>query len=208
MSDFGTMQDRIADELARTDLTTQIQKSIQSAIDHYERQGFYINESTFTFSTVQDQEYYGSADSATIPLLADILTVRLTVNSNTYTLIERDFQYLESVQSNGNYTGDPTEFAYFNKQIRLYPVPYTARTVQVAGTTRPDALSATSDTNVWMTDAEELIRCRAKYDLFVHVIRNPEEAMGMRSAEMDALAALRGETDQRVSSGHLRPTAF
>ncbi len=205
---YGTMQDRIADELARSDLTTQIQRSFQSAMKHYERQGFYVNESTFTFSTVAGQEYYGSSDASQIPLMAEVLTVRITVNGSTYTLTERDFQYLESVQTNANYTGDPTDFVYFGKQIRLYPIPYAVRTVQVAGTVRFDSLSATADTNAWMTDAEELIRCRAKYDLFTHVIRNADSAMLMKAAEREALEDLRGETVSRVSSGKLRPTAF
>lgn len=205
---YGTMQDRIADELARSDLTSQIKLSIQSAIDHYERQAFYFNESQFTFSTVASQEYYGSADSSSIPLLSDILSVRITVNGSTYTLIERDFQYLEAISTNSGYTGDPTEFCYFAKQFRFYPIPSAARTIQVSGTLRLSDLSATADTNAWMTDAEELIRCRAKYDLFMHVIRSPEEALAMKQAESEAAMALRGETTQRGSSNRIRPTAF
>ena len=52
MTTYGTMQDRIADELMRSDLTTHIQKSIQTAIKKYEREEFYFNVTTGTLSTV------------------------------------------------------------------------------------------------------------------------------------------------------------
>ena len=205
---YGTMQDRIADELARTDLTSQIPKSILSAIAHYERQRFYFNETQFTFSTVANQEYYTSADSSQIPQLSQIDTVRITVNSSTYTLLNRDFAYLEAVQTSSTYTGDPTEYAYYAQQIRLYPIPSAVRTIQISGLQKFTALSATADTNAWMTDAEELIRARAKYDLFMHVIRSPEEALLMREAERDSYLALVSDTTTRVSTGRFRPTSF
>lgn len=208
MSDYGTMQARIADELARTDLTTQIQRAIQSAIKIYERERFYFNEATATFSTVANQEYYGTSDLADIATLVEIDAVKLTVNGRSYPLVERDFAYLDAVSTTASYTGDPSDYAYFKLQIRLYPIPNAARTITLAYIKRFTTLSASGDTNAWMTDGEEMVRMRAKADLFVNVIRSPEEAALCHEGELIAYTALTNETTRRITSGSLRPTAF
>lgn len=208
MSDYGTMQARIADELARSDLTTQIQRAIQSAIKTYEREHFYFNEATATFNTVANQEYYGASDLADIATLVEIDAVKITVNGRSYPLVARDFGYIDAISTTATYTGDPSDYAYFKQQIRLYPIPNAVRTVTLAFVKRFATLSASGDTNAWMTDAEELVRMRAKADLFVNVIRSPEEAALCHQGELIAHAALQDETTRRIASGVIRPTAF
>ena len=208
MSTFGIMQDRIADELARTDLTSQIAKSIQTAIRHYERERFFFNETQSTLTTSIDQEYYAESDFATAPAIVEIDSARITVNGSNYTLIRRDFDYIDQIATNADLTGDPTDYAYYNKKIRLYPIPDAARVIVVSHVTKPATLSATTDTNAWMTDAEEMIRMKAKADLFYNVIRNPEEAQVCERAARMAHDSLWMETVQRISSGKIRPTSF
>ncbi len=205
---YGDMQTRIADELARTDLTSQIQLAILSAIAHYERRRFYFNETTSTFSTVANQEYYSSSNLADIATLVEIDSIRVTISSTRYTLIPRDFAYLDAICTNASATGNPTDYCYYQEQIRLYPIPSTARTVTMAYIKRLATLSASGDSNAWTTDAEELIRQRAKCDLFANVIRSPDEAMACRQYELIALDNLTAETVSRISTGHIRPTAF
>ena len=90
MSTFGNMMDRIADELDRTDLTSQIQKAIQTAIDRYERKRFWFNEArSITFNTVDGQEFYTSSDNSAIPNLLQIDVVRLTVSGSDKIELER-----------------------------------------------------------------------------------------------------------------------
>jgi hypothetical protein len=208
MSTFGTMADRIADELARADLTTQIQKAIKSAVAYYERKPFYFNENQFTLSTSISQEYYGSADNSNIPGLSNIDSVRITVGTTHYTLEKRDFAYIDEVSSSTNTPGDPTDYTYYRQQLRLYPIPNAARVIVVSGTTRQATLSATTDTNCWTTDGEELIRSRATWYLYKNVIKDREQAEDWKETELEALATLRGDDAERLSTWRFRPTAF
>lgn len=208
MSTYGAMQDRIADELARTDLTANIRQAIQSSIRHYERERFYFNETRQTFTTSSGAEYYTSADYPFIARLAQIDTVRITVSGTHWLLLQRDWEDLDEMQTNTSHTGDPTDFAYYGQQIRLYPVPNAARTVVVSGLEKATTLSATTDTNYWMTDAEELIRSRATRKIYSEVIKNAEQASYWVQCEMEALGALKGETDTRLGTGQIRPVEF
>ncbi len=209
MSTYGTMQARIADDLSgRTDLTTQIQEAIQTAIKFYERRRFYFNEATTTFSTVASQEYYGSSDNADIPNIIEIDTLKILVNGSTYLLTARDFQFIDDISNSTSSLGDPTDFCYYKQNIRLFPIPSAVRTITMAYVKRLTTLSASGDTNAWMTDGEELIRMRAKRLLFLNVIRSPEESATYAEFEAQALGVIEGETAKRISPGRLRPTIF
>lgn len=208
MSTLGAMQDRIADELARTDLTSQITKAIQSAIRYYERQAFYFNEKISTLSTSDGAEYYSSADFAFIPNMIEIYSARLTRSTTYYTLMEKPFSYIDAIQSNSAYKADPTLFAYFAQKLRFYPVPDAARDVVFAYIEKATSLSASTDTNYWMTDGEELIRARATADLYGDVIKDFDQENRWRNKEALALLGLRGETDSRVMTGTPVPSDF
>jgi hypothetical protein len=207
MTTYGTMQDRIATELGRSDLTTSIQDAIQTAIKFYERRRFYFNETQGSFSASASQEYYGSADAAFIPKLVLIDSLTITANGTSYPLYARDWSYIDKVQTNAGYTGDPVDYAYYNNKLRFYPIPYIGRTFNISYVERLASLTATTDTNAWVDDAEELIRCRAKRELYTHRVQKPEKAGLMKAAEDDALEALEGETFSRLS-GKLRATQF
>lgn len=196
MTTLGTMIDRIEDELARSDLTTQIQRAILSAVAYYERRRFYFNEATGTFTTVSGQEYYGSSDLAAIPDMLMIDAMRLTIGDAYEVINSATFEEIDRRQT-GTISGDPTLYTYFAEQIRLYPKPSEARTITVAYVKRFAAMSSTTDSNVWTTDAEGLIRSRAKWDLCTHITHDYEMAGFMKAAEQEELAALLSETSRR-----------
>jgi hypothetical protein len=204
---YITMQNRIANELGRSDLTSAIQDAIQTAIKFYERRRFYFNEAQGSFSASTSQEYYGSADASFIPNLVLIDSLTITVNNTTYPLYGRDWEYIDTIQTNAGYVGDPTDYVYYNNQIRMYPIPQQGRTFNISYIQRFATLSADTDTNAWVVDAEELIRSRAKREIYTHRIQSSDKARVMYEAEQDALTALEGETFSRVS-GSIRPTSF
>ena len=204
------MMDRIADELARSDLTTQIGKAIQSAIRHYERRPFYFNEVRKTMSTSDGAEFYTSSDFPFIANMPEIYSAKITVNGGKYSLIERDWSYIDELQSSTTHSGDPADFAYYGQKLRFWPVPDAARDIIFSFVEKLPAasLSATTDTNYWMTEAEELIRSRATKKLYAEVIKDPENAAVWRESEGEALAALVGETESRQMTGTPRPSYF
>lgn len=207
---LGTMIDRIADELARTDLTTQIPKAIQSAIRHYERRAFYFNEVRKTLSTSDGDFDYTTAEFSFLDKLAEIHTAKITVGTNQYHLMEMDWTTFDALRSSTTTEGDPTVFSYYGQVFYVYPTPNTARDIVISGVEKLPAasLSATTDTNYWMTDGEELIRSRATRKLYSEVIKDQENAAYWAQCEAEALLALMGETEARQMTGLPKPSEF
>jgi hypothetical protein len=196
------MSDRIADELARDDLTTQIQRAIKSAVRHYSRERFWFNEARSTASTTSSTEFYAVPSDFLEP---DIL--KITVQSYDYPLIERDWEYLEEVDSS-NYIGQPTDWGYFANQFRVYPVPDGMYVLTLSYLKSLETLSATTDTNAWMVEGEELIRARAKWDLYANILMEPDSASMMKQIELEAFSSIKGRSNARMSTGKIRPTYF
>lgn len=211
MSTYTEMQALIADDLDRSDLTSQIQRAIKHAIQHYEKQRFFFNESrALTFSTVDGQEFYTSADSSDIPNLLMIDIAKLTVSAgDAYELDRVPYSELEHDSSNVTIDeGRPTAIAYFGKQIRLYPIPDAVYTVRISGVFALAELSAGSDENVWLTDAKQLIRARSLWELYTFTIKDPQSAQLMETAEAKELGKLLTETSSRKATGTMKPTQF
>jgi len=211
MGTYAAMQSRIADEINRTDLTSQIALAILSAITYYERRGWYFTSSrTLTFPTVLAKEFYTVTDNADIPNLINIDSARITISTTEFVRLERvPYTYLEEVNLGGTaFTGVPAQFAYYAQQIRLYPVPDAVYTITVSGVFPLTALSGSTDTNVWTTQMEDLIRYRAKWDIYSNLIGNLELAGVMAANEGQALQSLIGVTASREASGLLIATVF
>lgn len=206
---YGDMQTRIADEILKSNLTSQIQNAIQTAIKQYERTPFYFNQlrQEAAFNTALGQEWYTVADS---PLIASMVTldrVTVTVSSNRYSMNPRTPEYMEDTSVNPMVYGQPIDYAYFAEQLRFYPIPDQTYPVALSGIKRLFTLQNSTDTNAWTSDAELLIRSRAKYELAVHVLRDPDMAAQMKASEADALYDLKGETLKRTPR-KIRPTYF
>lgn len=211
MATYGDMQNRIADELDRSDLASQIKKAIVSAVKHYERKSFYFSETSFTFSTVAGQRNYGSADAAAIATSPSIDRLNGTFYSLRQDLTKKPFAEIDQKTGILSFRAWPEEWAYYAQQIWLYPIPDAAYTITAYDVPRLTELSADADFNAWTNDAEELIRSRAKLDLLRNVIRGvdmAEEITLLRGQEEDALNALITETANRKGTGFATPTQF
>ena len=116
---------------------------------------------------------------------------------------------MEFFSSNGTADeGQPTSYDYYGKQIRLYPIPDASYSAVVSGVYALAELSATTDTNAWMTDGEQLIRARAKWELLTHVIKDKEGADMMAEAEAKALASMISASNSRAATCRVIPTQF
>lgn len=210
MSTLTIMKARIQDELARSDLTSQIALAITDAIERYQPERMWFNESRdVTFSTVASQEYYTSADNATIPDIYAIDYVMMTVGGTINELSRYTPPQIESLSDNGTQTGEPYAYAYFQKKIRLHPVPTQVYTVRVAGHVKIAAPASDSEANnVWMTDAERLIRARAKYNIALDVLRDQGIAAAMAASVTEAFDQMKGRTNRQVGTGIIAPTCF
>jgi len=163
MTTLTAMKARIASELRRSDLTTQIASAISTAIEaHRDERWFWTERRDVTFTTVIDQEFYDSDDQAQIANLIKIDYLKLIVGNTVFDLLPDRPAEIEGASTNATSTGQPGWFVFYQRQIRLYPIPAGAWTVRIAGQFIY-AAPATDDEadNFWMTKAERLVRSRA-----------------------------------------------
>jgi len=201
---FSDMQTAIAGELARSDLTTEIQREINNAITFYGNKAFWFNEATMAaITTVQGQRYYPLPAN-----FASVLDVLSTIGNYTYRLEPRTEQYLDQVDwGNDFWSGYPTDYSFWNGQLRLFPPPQGGLTVQVKGTAilSPQPLVADADSNAWLTSAEELIRTRAVRQLYGRYLRDPEQYALYTELEKEALTNLHEKNIGQTGLNTIRP---
>lgn len=202
------LKTRIATDLTRDDLTSQIASAVSDAIKFYARERFWFNSSrNLTFTTVPGQIAYGAADLAAIPALLRIDAMFLPQNQSILPLDRYepvDFELLNNATTGG---GRPTAFTYVDQTIRLWPTPNAAFVMRLHAHLRlPTATDA--DTNAWTDDAEELIRSHAKLLLYLDLLEDDQGAARMQSKIPLLLNALRAETSARVSTGIIQGTEF
>lgn len=223
---LGAMKARIADELARDDLTSQIANAINDAISCYSNERFYFNETrSLTFNTVANQEFYTHTDLPDLDNILKIDWIKLYVNNYPYTITATPPEELEAMSVTGVSLGQSYQYSFYNQTIRLYPIPaFSNWTVRVAGviSKAPPANDSESG-NVWMADCERLIRSRAKWELARHVLNDDDLAVRMGGTSTDpegdpdggaigdALKSLRAKTKRLTqigTGGIVRPTPF
>lgn len=210
MTTLTIMKARIADELARSDLTSQIAYSITDAIERYQPERFWFNESRdVTFNTAAAQEFYTSSDNALIPDIYAIDYVSMVVGGTVNFLERYTPDVIEDLSNNATSNGEPYAYSYFQKKIRLYPIPTGANAVRVVGHVKVAAPATDGEaSNAWMTDAERLIRARAKLNLAMDVLHDGDLAAAMHPMVDDAFDQLKGRTNRLLGTGTIRPSAF
>jgi hypothetical protein len=201
---FSDMQAAIAGELARSDLTMEIQREINNAITFYGNKAFWFNEASMTpITTVQGQRYYSLPAN-----FASVLDVLSTLGNYTYRLEPRTEQYLDQVDwGNDFWSGYPTDYSFWNGQIRMFPPPQGGLPVKVKGTVilSPQPLVNDADSNAWLTSAEELIRTRAVRQLYGRYIRDPEQYALYTQLEKEALSNLQEKNIGQTGLNQIRP---
>lgn len=209
--DYSSLQSLVADDLMRSDLTTQIQTEIVGAVNYFQNERFYFNEDrSVSFTTASAQEFYSSADNSNIDDYLEIDSIVTTVNGTRYKLDRTTYDELERKSTNTSTTGYPQEFAYYNQQIRMYPIPNGSYGSRISGVLRFAQLSAAGDTNAWtrMADAGHLIRWEAERRIYSTIIKDDENAMRCARNAGQELTRLREETNRRLSSGRVMPTQW
>jgi len=214
MTTLGDMIDRIADELSRDDLRTQTADAIRSAVSHYAGEPWWFNEiAAYTITTTPSVELY--------PLPVDfehLENYNVIVGGNFVGLDHQAYDTISTWQT-GNIFGQPTDFAVFQEQLNLYPIPNESFVTILSYIATVSTLTSTQCTNSMMTYGEELIRSRARSDVRINFLRDEgdtSEYMTMLSTgedfysrrERSAYKSLRSRSTRRVSDGKIRITDF
>ena len=213
MTTLSDLTADIADDLDDTagEYGAAILKAVQGAQRDCERFTFYFNETRdVTFSTVISQQWYGAAENANIPTLVHIQEAYYTdTGGNILILVWSPPEELEILSDSTSATGQPSNYTYFNKQIRLYPIPDAVYTVRLQlGPYRLGTLANPSDNNAWLDDAYDLLKARAKYRLWKNTLFEPGHAAEAMNDYNEQFAMLKAETSKRNGSGYIRSTEF
>lgn len=201
MPSLGTMKTRIADELARADLTSQIADAITSAVAHYDTGSWWFNETSGTFSVSSGTDEYTSSTATFLTSLIREDGVTATVNGDREPMRRISWAEMVTKRWDATPSGSPLQYAIYQQRFYVYPVPNATYTITVWYQGIIGVPGADGSSNAWTNEGEALIRARAKYLLFRDVIRDPAEASVQAAAEAEALRALRAMNRARQATG-------
>ena len=213
-STFSNLMLQIADEIDDTvgEYAAQIQNACYQAIRFCERDVYYFNETRDeTFVTVSGQEWYTGADNANIPTLIRVQEAYCERQDGRRTRMNRTTpEEIEILADNAASRGEPYAWTYFGRRLRIYPIPdaepYTIR-LQL-GPYRLATITDASDSNVWTTEAFDMVKARAKYVLYKDILKDATLAAEALNDYNDQHSALKAETSRRNASGCIRVTCF
>lgn len=204
--DFGTMVERMGRELRRDNLTTEIKEAIVDSIRYYENERFSFNETSSVVITTANDPYLSSLPAG----LLSVDRAELDQGGSRYPLSQQSYEWMTSTD-NGNSTGPPYDYALYQGGMRLYPVPDQAYSVHLSyqvQLTEVSASATSTATNAWMTDAEPLIRSHAKGLVFLHRLRNPNDAKYMEYMAEKEYNRLKSKDAGKVARGAVTKTRF
>lgn len=208
MTTKAIMISEIEDDTERSD-TTAIGKKIDAAIRHYQPRRFWFNESrSVTFNTVAGTDIYTFATIGTEFYRVD--SVQVTISAGDVRFLDRmNYVDLAALANDNTDQGEPSDYAYIDKSIRLWRNPDAIYSTRLTGHVKLAAPANNDEANnAWMTEAYDLIMSRAKAELYAHRWEDPANAAVMQQAEASALRRLDGATLDKVSTGYLEATEF
>lgn len=203
MATFLDLKTKVASEIHRSDLTDEVEEAVLSAVRYYTSQRFWFNEASGTFNTVASQVEYGTG---TIPDgIIELDLVTITVNGRVQQLDPYPWQMLASVDQS-TWAGIPSKYGWRAEALRLYPRPNAVYTVTCYFLKEFNALSADGDENVWTNEGFDLIKYRAKADLFDGVVYSPAMADRSRILENENLSKMLKRSYEMAASNVLQGT--
>lgn len=194
MSTFGQIQDRInLDFLNRSDLIQETKRAIKASIRYYEQQRWWFNETSTAVLC--------SAGQTFVSLPANFLvldSLQITLNSADYSLRRNDIDWLRDANAVRS-TGQPTDFAIYQNRIELFPIPSSAYSLPIHYIKQLTPLSADTDTNAWLSAAEDCITYRATMLMLLGVMDKADKAPAFALLEAQALSTLNRANEQRLN---------
>ncbi len=206
MATLGELKTRIITETNRDDLEDDLASSltlcIQRAIEHYADSRYWFNELRTTSTAAQGAEYIN------IPATLKIVDhLRIIVGGVRYPLRKLQMDQVEELYS-VPLTGQPTDWAEYLGQARLWPTPNIAYTMIWEGIADVTPLDYNDDnsSNYWTNEGYDLIDARARFLLYRDYFRDPEGMQIAKAAEVEAEGRLKGQSNRLIGTGRLQPS--
>lgn len=202
MATYGDLKDRIRQETVRDDIASggenesALTRAITQAIEFYQSQRFWFKYGLATADT-----------TAGTPILALPATIRIAdeiKNPSGCLLIKVPLRDILT----GTETGEPTRYAEYGSSVYLWPTPEAAYTLTFLGVTSVAIPATDNDSNIWTTEAYDLISAHAKFRLYDALWYDRERAAMAQAEAGEAFARLMDETTQRNDTPLRLPTDF
>lgn len=213
---LGDLKERIAREMTRDDLATEIAEAITDAINLWSPRRFDFNEKRVKRNTVANTEYYalGSGwtymdDSSTdggYPMKVDSIT--LLYDQQPYPLSERTHAWIDTNQSPAaTYTGQPDSYGTYDRWLRLYPIPDAAYQLTLSGLFYAESLSSDADSNMWTQaiNGEAIVRHQVKSMIYRDLLRDDNGAARSQQALLEVIASREKRNELTASVGRIAP---
>ncbi|WP_438721732.1 phage adaptor protein [Bartonella rochalimae] len=210
---FGQMVALIQDEVDDTtgEYSIQIQDSIVTALRLCEQEPFFFNKMReMRFKTQSGKTWYGYEDTAFLETEMVIESLVLEKKeARRIPLLYKSGKKAQKEYKSHSVQGTPVFYTFLDQQIGLFPTPDTVETVRLFW--RPAHFSdslALQDQNPWFVYAFDLIKARAKYELYKNILKDAECAAVAFSDFQEQLQLLRYETSRREGCSHILSTRF
>lgn len=197
MATLGDLKARIADELLKRNLNTQIAQHIARAVEYYAGRRFWFNTGVMTGSAVAvDGDGYIALPTGT-RIIDEIRVGNIILEPVTG-------DRLDAWRALSPSMGDPSDYAVAGDRIRLYPTPPGPVALVVTGTFDLAPLSDDTVSNAWTNEAADLIAGRTRMTMYRDVLRDVEGVALAKAAVQEAEADLNMKTMRRLGTGRVR----
>ncbi|MET3560588.1 hypothetical protein ABID39_001294 [Bartonella japonica] len=203
------IQDEIDDTTA--EYSTQIQDSILTALRLCEHEPFFFNEKKdLTFKTQGGKTWYGKEEGVSIASEKTLQSVILGKNPTTQKqLFFKSFEALKKQYGDKVPQGIPLFYTCIDQKIGLFPTPQQDETVSISYNyvSLGDG-ELMEENNPWLLYAFDLIKARAKYELYKNILKDSEYAAVSFRDYQEHLQILRFETSRRKNTSNIIPMRF
>ena len=209
MTTRGDMKTELTTDLGTSAFSGSYDAFINRAIaDHQVRRWFQETRSK-TFSTVADQNVYSVDDDADIGLIIQLDQLFLEKSNEDIELDVMTIRDWEILADGAASSGEPYEYAYYEKKIHLYRTPDQAYTMRMHGIFRTAAPASDAEAdNPWMTEAFDLIKAEVVRRIALHRMKD-RELVSMAVGEITVQKArLTKEYEMKHATRRLKPTVF
>jgi hypothetical protein len=216
MTSFLDVRNRVADQLARSDLSTQIDREIQLAIARYNRRVTWLHEvRAATLTSVAAQAWYSTVDVSTgagpqdvagrtTVEVADIQSVRYMRTADHDDLKQVRYSDFERFFDTTGSAGRATYFTLYAGQIGIWPVPDGVETFTLSVVCKPVIPALAADESIWFDQAQELIENAAAAAICRKFLSDGERAQAFQVYETAAWDELLAESNLKSATGRLK----
>ncbi|WP_317993756.1 hypothetical protein [Bartonella gliris] len=203
------IQDEIDDTTA--EYSAQIQDSIFTALRLCEREPFFFNEKrVVTFKTKPRKTWYGQEDG--FFRQPDMVLESVFLGTYLPTQTQLFFKTSEALQKQYGEKpplATPLFYTCADQTIGLFPTPPNVETVRLSYARMHFREGmGTQEDNPWFIHAFDLVKARAKYELYKNILKDPEYAAVSFNDFQEQLQVLHTQTSRQTGASNILPMRF